>query len=172
MRRFRTLADGTMAVLASVALIAMMLHTVLNAVSRRFLGAPLPGTSELVAYWYLPVIALVGFVVAHWRSEHIRVSLVTDRLRARNRTEFEVLDRSLGIVVSLALAWFGLHEALRYLEVGMTAGVTSLIIWPVSFLVPAVFVLLAASFAADILRATRGRVSMPDHGTAVAPPAR
>lgn len=165
MNKLAKLLDGALSTLTVLALVAMMLHTVANAVSRRFFDAPLDGTNELVAYWYLPIIALVGFVAAHWRREHIRVSLVVDRLRLRNQVEYLVLSRVIGILLCVALSWFGLSEALRNLSVGMTAGVTSLVVWPVSFLVPVVFVLLGILFVADIVRAVRGGVGATEESS-------
>lgn len=168
MRRIGQIVDQALAAVAAVVLIAMMLHTVANAVSRRFFSLPLDGTNELVAYWYLPVIALAGFVATHWRREHIRVSLVVDRLPLRNQIEYLVLNRVLGLLVCLGLAWYGLLKALENLEVGLTAGVSSIVVWPVSFVVPVVFVLLGALFVADIVQAVRGRQPRPEENHLVA----
>ncbi|OAV61565.1 TRAP transporter small permease [Enteractinococcus helveticum] len=137
-------------------LIGLMLHVVANALGRYFLKTPLDGTNEVVAYWYLPVITLGGFLIAHFRREHISVSLVTDRLRRQNKKEFLIVGRILGMLLSLALAWYGLLEAISSFQVGLTAGVSSLQIWPVMFLVPIVFLALAVTFIVEVFSISRG----------------
>ena len=139
-----------------IVLIALMLHTVTNALGRYFFKMPIEGTNEVAAYWYLPVITLAGFVIAHLRREHISVSLLTDKLRVQNKKEYLIFNRVLGVLLSLALTWYGLLEAISNFQIGMTAGVSSVPIWPVTFLVPVVFAVLAAIFAVEIYLAARG----------------
>lgn len=147
--------DKSLQAVVVLMLVALMLHTVANALGRYFFKAPLDGTNEIVAYWYLPVIALAGFIIAHVRGEHISVSLLTDRLRIQNKKEFLIFNRILGILLSLALAWYGLLKAISNLQIGMTAGVSALPIWPVTFLVPIVFVTIAISFVIEIYLAIK-----------------
>lgn len=144
--------NSTLAVLTTIVLLMALLHIIVNALSRHFFESPIDATNELVAYWYMPILALVGFLVAHEQGEHIKVSLILDRLQEPSRRMFLVFARCLGIVLFVALAWFGLEEAIKNFSVGMTAGVTSIIIWPVSFVVPVVFVLMAILFVLDIAR--------------------
>src|SRR5690625_7584591 len=95
-RRVSKVLDSALTALTAAALIWMMLHITINALSRQFLNSPISGTNELVAYWYMPVVALIGFVTAHIRREHISVSLVVDRLPPRHQVEYFVLGTSLG----------------------------------------------------------------------------
>lgn len=148
--------DTFLLTVVALTLIAMMLHTVANAVGRYFFRTPMDGTNEVVAYWYLPVITLGGFIIALLRREHISVSLLTDKLRVQNKKEYLIFTRVLGILLSLALAWYGLLEAISNFQIGMTAGVSSLPIWPITFLVPIVFVTLAVIFVLEIYLAVRG----------------
>jgi TRAP-type C4-dicarboxylate transport system permease small subunit len=148
--------DKTLSLLGIIALMLMMLHVVINALSRYFFRAPLDGTQELVNYWYLPILALVGFITAHCRNEHIAVSLVLDRLNARNYLEYVVFGRALGILLCVGWAWFGFTEAWSAMNVGKTAGVTDVILWPMYFLIPIVFTGLTVLFGLDIVRAFRG----------------
>lgn len=164
MEKLVKIVDASLSALAAIALVAMMLHTVAHALMRSVFGAPLYGTNELVSYWYLPVVTLLGFVAAQLRKEHISVSLVFDRLKERNQLEYTVISRVLGIALFLGLAWFGLTEAIGDIQTGLTAGVTTIVVWPVKLLVPIAFVLLGALYLLDIIQ--RVKSLRPSEGLA------
>ncbi|MDI9896159.1 TRAP transporter small permease [Rhodococcus sp. IEGM 1381] len=56
-----------------------MVHTVANALSRTVFGEPIGGTLERVQYWYMPLIVLLGFVIAMQRGEHVRADMFFSR---------------------------------------------------------------------------------------------
>lgn len=142
--------DRILTILTAIAVIAMMLHVVLHALMRFFFNSPLYGTNEIVAFWYLPVVALLGIPAAQLQKEHITVTLVVERLGNKAASAFKIFACVLGALVALGFAWFGFGEALENMAMGATAGVTDIITWPVYFLVPLVFVLVAALFILDI----------------------
>ena len=76
MLKFNQGVDKILSVLTAIALIVMMLHVVAHALLRYFFNSPIYGTNEIVAYWYLPMIALLGIPAAQLQKEHITVSLV------------------------------------------------------------------------------------------------
>lgn len=144
----RGLSKGLTAVTA-VAIIVMMGHIVLHALMRSLFNAPIYGTNEIVEYWYLPVVALLGIPAAQLQKEHITVSMVTERARTATAAVFTVVACILGALVSLGFAWFGLLKALENSAIGSTADVSDVITWPVYFLVPVVFVLMAILYVLD-----------------------
>jgi len=144
---FATTLEKLLAVIASVALVAMMLHVIAHGLARHLFHAPFYGTNEIVAFWYMPVLVLLGLLAAQIRGEHISVSILVDSLAPPARTSLLVLGRVLGFVVSIGFAWYGLGEALEQHEMGTTAGITTIPMWPVTFLVPVTFVLLALLYA-------------------------
>jgi TRAP-type C4-dicarboxylate transport system permease small subunit len=64
---------------------------------------------------------------------------------------FTVFACLLGALVSIAFAWFGLMKALENTAIGSTADVSAVITWPVYYLVPIVFVLLAVLYVLDAI---------------------
>lgn len=144
----RGLSKGLTAVTA-VSIIIMMLHIVLHALMRSFFNTPIYGTNEIVEYWYLPVVALLGIPAAQLQKEHITVNMVTERARNATAAVFTVFACTLGALVSLGFAWFGLLKALENTAIGSTADVSDVITWPVYFLIPAVFVLMAVLYVID-----------------------
>lgn len=157
MVRFNGGLNRVLSVVTAVALIVMMLHVVTHALMRHFFDAPIYGTNELVAYWYLPAVALLGIPAAQLRNEQITVTLLVDRIKPMSAVIFKVFGCLLGAVLALGFAWFGLGEAMQKMEIRATAGVVDIVAWPVYFLVPLVFVLLAVLYVVDMVLIIRSK---------------
>lgn len=155
MLRINKSLDKVLSLITAITLIIMMLHVVLNALLRYFVLSPIDGTNEIVAYWYLPIVALLGIPAAQLRKEHIAVSLVLERMSHKTAQVFKFFACSVGALLSLGFAWFGFEEALSNMASGSTAGVTQIITWPAYMLVPLVFVLLALLFIGDSVAIVR-----------------
>ena len=148
--------DRTLSIVTSIALIVMMLHIVLHAVMRGFFQAPITGTNEIVTFYYLPLVALLGIPAAQLKREHITVTLFIDRMGERAAIALTVIACIIGATLSVGFAYFGLLEALGNFASGSTAGVTSIITWPIYFLVPLVFALLAFLYIGRAVALLRG----------------
>lgn len=155
MTRVNAGMDKVLSVLTAIALVAMMLHVVLHALMRFFLNSPLYGTNEIVSYWYLPVIALLGIPAAHLQKEHITVVLLVENLGRKAQNVFLIFACSMGALVSLGFTIFGFREAMDKMAMGATAGVTDIVTWPVYFLVPLVFLVLTALYLLEIFVVAR-----------------
>lgn len=156
MQKFLKVFDRVLSVAAAVTLITMMLHVVLHAILRSTIKAPIYGTNEIVAFWYLPLVALLGIPAAQIVKEHIAVSLVVDQVSTGAAKTFRFFGFSLAILVSIGFAYFGFGDAMEKMEMGATAGVTDITTWPVYFLVPVIFVLLAVIYIYDLVVALKG----------------
>lgn len=142
--------------LAAITLILMMLHVVANALLRSFANSPITGTNEYVGYWYLPLVAFIGFVAAQRRDEHIEARLVFDRLPKRNQREIDVFGLLLAGAAYLAFGWYGGLEAVDGFQIGLTGGVTGVVIWPVTFVVPFAFAILGVLVLFEAVAVARG----------------
>lgn len=154
---FAAVLEKVLAIIASLALLAMMIHVVAHGLWRHLFDAPFYGTNEIVAYWYMPVLVLFGLLAAQTRGEHISVTILVDSLAAKARVAMLVVGRVLGFLVSIGFAWYGLGEAMKKYEMGTTAGITSIPMWPVTFLVPAIFVILALLYVVTPIPAKPGK---------------
>lgn len=142
---------------AVLVVFAMMGHVTANALSRSLLDHPLPNTLEIVQYWYLPIVALLGFVAAQARGQHIAADLIYERLPVAARAWVLGFLLLVSAGVCVAVTWFSWPEALSALETRRTAGVSTVPVWPVVFLVPLVFALLALQLVAQAVQLVRGR---------------
>ena len=150
MTRLNAGLDKVLSVLAAVVTVLMMLHVVAHALMRYFLNSPLYGTNEIVAFWYLPAIALLGIPAAHLQNEHITVTLVTERMGRTYKNILAIFAGVVCVLVSIGFTVYGFQEAVEKMEMGATAGVTDIVTWPIYFLVPLTFVLLALLHAFDM----------------------
>lgn len=150
-------------IIASLGIVVMMLHILANVFTRYLFNSPLPNTLEYVSFWYLPIVAALGFVLAKHANEFIDAPLIFDKLTWGNRRVLVIMFSGLGVVVCSAYAYFTfVNEALHGLKVQTTGGVSSLPIWPVFFLLPAVFLILVAMYLMDLIKAIRGDLGVHD----------
>lgn len=130
----------------------MMFHVTANALMRTFADEPLPNTLEITQYWYLPIVAFLGFVAAQHRGQHIAADLIYERLPHVVRPYVLAVMFALCTLVAGAFAWFSLPEALEAYDVRRTAGVSDLISWPTYFLPTIAFAILTVQFGWAALR--------------------
>ncbi len=154
--RVAAAGDRLVQVVGAASVLLMMGHTVANAVLRTVANSPITGTTEYVGYWYLPMAAFLGFVCAQRRSEHIEARLAFDRLPRGNQVEFAVAGHLITVALCLGFAYFGAREAIEAAAIGLTGGVTGVVIWPATFVVPVAFGLLALAVVADAVAVLRG----------------
>lgn len=134
---------------------AMMLHISLNAVLRTWFRSPIDNTLEMVTYWYLPLVAFLGFIAAAQRGQHIAADLIYEMLpRVTRRFVLAVLF-SVSSILSFGFAWFGYGEAAHAREIEKTAGVSDLIAWPAYYLVPLAFGIMTLQFLYNAVHAIR-----------------
>ncbi|MEV5647112.1 TRAP transporter small permease [Nocardia sp. NPDC052254] len=141
---------------AVVVLFVMMIHVTANALLRTFASHPIQNTLEITQYIYLPIIALLGFMAAQSRGEHIVADLVTHYFPRRIRRAVLCAGYLLALIVMSGFAWFGLKAARHAHEIGKTAGVSTVVSWPVLYLVPLAFGVLAVQLGFAAVRAVRG----------------
>lgn len=163
-RGLRRAGDASLAVfrvVASVGIFALMIHTLANVVGRYAFNRPLPGTTEFVAYWYMPIVAFLGFVLAKQAKELIEAPLVFDNLTWGNRRMLVITNAAIAVVMCGLFAYYTFTgDALHGLKVGAVAGVSTISIVPVLFLPPLVFVILTCMYVYDIVRAFRGHIDV------------
>ncbi|WP_241464813.1 TRAP transporter small permease [Nesterenkonia sp. LB17] len=139
--------DRVLTVMTAAVIVCMMLHVTTHALSRFLLGAPLPATNELIEFLYVPLVALLGLPAALLQREHITATLVVDRMKKANALVFRGFACLVGMALCALFAYFGFFEALHRMQVGATAGITTITIWPVYYVVPLVFALMSGLYA-------------------------
>jgi len=128
MRRFLDFLYDAAAWLAALAMIGV-LAMVLTSILGRLLNFHLPGTDAYAGY----LMAACGFLALAYtykHGEHIRVSLLLDRLGPRARRWAEWLSLLVALAVVGALAWYSLRLAWFSWEFGdRSQGIDATPLW-------------------------------------------
>lgn len=141
---------------AVIGLLAMMVHTVANAFSRTVFGEPITGTLERVQYWYMPLIVLLGFVIAMHRGEHVWADMFFSRLPTASKRYVAAGASIVCAAVCALTVVYSLVHAQHNREIELTAGLTDIAAWPFTYLVPLTFALFGAQYIRLASKQLRG----------------
>lgn len=150
MRQSRRRLTIALSTVGGIALGFTMFHTILSTLLRTVANNPIYGTYEVVESWYLPTIALVGLIAAHLQGEQIQVTALVERMSPRGQHSLRVAAAGLSGIFCLLIAISSLRQGIGDAAVGMTAGVTTIIIWPFILLVPVAFGVLGWFYIAEV----------------------
>ncbi|MEI2418621.1 TRAP transporter small permease [Orrella sp. JC864] len=156
MRRALDTLYNTAGVLACLFLIAIAVLTLLTIASRIF-GLDLYSTDEF-AGWCMAASTFLGLAATLRKNEHIRVSLVIERLAPRARHVIEVLCLVIATVFMGIFAWYasaGMLESRQFGE--MTQGMVPVPLWIPQLGMAVGAVIMFIALADDLLGALRGR---------------
>jgi TRAP-type C4-dicarboxylate transport system, large permease component len=141
----------------------LMLHTLANVFGRYLFNTPLRGTNEIVAFWYLPLIAFPGFVFAQILNRHISANILFDVLPKRNQREVAIGIALIGAALCGAFAYYTFQEALHSMAQGRhVVGTSAVIVWPTTFLPPVAFAALSVLFLIEAGNLLMGRAIQKD----------
>lgn len=153
-----------------VAVAVLMLHVVIEVALRYVFNVTLPGTLEYVAYWWMILLVFGGLIVAQVGRDHIRATIVVDRLSHHDKRHFSMIEVVITILFLAALAVYGFEEATYQMRTGEFGGAAETPIWPMRFLVPLGCVVFLVRLVSELLQMFRKRpintpeTEMPETG--------
>lgn len=154
---------------AGVMLVMMMLHIVIDISAKYLFRRPLPGTIEVVAWYYMVAVAYLPVAFVQIRKQHLLVELFTLALSKRAVAAVDGLVEIVGAIYTGTLAWLVFQNALRSTRRGDVQDITYLDmpIWPASWILPVSFALLSLVFILQALldfryAATGKKLEEPD----------
>lgn len=155
----RTLGLSAIQFLSAAAIVLLMSHVLLNVLMRYGFNAPVRGTNEIVAAWYMPVIAFSGFILAQYFDRHISANIVFDQLPLRVQREVVIGGLLLCVAVCGLFAFFTLEEATHSFSINrrVITGSQSLIVWPATFAAPIAFAAICGMLAYSAWRVLNGQ---------------
>ncbi|GAA6200838.1 TRAP transporter small permease [Aquicoccus sp. SU-CL01552] len=145
------------ALLASLAVIAMMLLVALDAFLRQSFGFRVPFVSVTVANYFMVMIAFLPLALAETEDRHISIDLLFSHLRAGIKRWIALVLHVLCALTCAGLTWTTWDEAMRRFSSGSVAveDGASMAIWPGYFILPLGFFLLTLTY---LLRVALGLV--------------
>jgi TRAP-type C4-dicarboxylate transport system permease small subunit len=118
-------ADKVAAVVASVALVAMMLLTVADVVGRYCFNRPIRGVWEIVGLTMV-LAGTWGWGYCQMQKGHVRVDIILGRFPRKIQTIIQIVAYLIGFVVFSLMSWRAFLLAADYLTRGR-AGVTDIL---------------------------------------------
>ena len=158
----RRATDLTM-LLAGLALVLMTLHVLADVIAGLVFNSPIPGTLEIVAFYYM--VAAIVFPAAYLerRNEHIAVELFYSRFPGWGRRAADVWAALLTAAFFAAFtyqSWLDALEATATREVVM--GAAAIEIWPSRYILPISFALMVLVSLFNALRALLRQTEDPE----------
>jgi C4-dicarboxylate transporter, DctQ subunit len=107
LKRFTRIFDKTNGVLAFIAgvILIYIMVTVCIEITVRYFRHPTTWVNEIAGYGLL----FMPFLGAAWllsQEGHVKIELLTDRLRPRSRMFLSIITSSLGTLTCLVMAWY------------------------------------------------------------------
>ena len=138
---------------AAIAVVLLAVSVFFDVIGRTIFHAPLTGTLEMTAYWWMPMLTLLAFAFTERQQEHIKVTILLDALPLRMR---QIVEGSFSILATgllVALTWYTLVDAMHSARIGETTpGTPPVAIWPFKFVAVAGAGMLSLQFAATSFR--------------------
>ena len=145
--------SGALSFGAALALAVLALNIIADVLGRVVFNSPIPGTLEVTAYWWMPMLTLLAYAYTEREQEHIKVTILLDTLPTRMR---QIVEGSFGLVAIVLLVFLARHaltEAVDSAEIGQTTSSSPPVaIWPFKFLAVVGIGMLALQIAATTLR--------------------
>lgn len=131
--------------LAELAVFLMMMHVVIEVVSRRLLRYSLDSVPEIVAYYYMSTLIFLALAYVTRADSHVSATLFTDLLPERAQRILTGVVFVILAATMLVMAWQMGQEALRMTRIGeLHQGATmNLPRWPTRWFAPVGAVLMA-----------------------------
>lgn len=144
------------AILAGLFLISIALIT-LATIAARLLGFALYSTDEF-ASWAMAASTFLGLAATLRKNEHIRVSLLIERLPPHHRRLVEFLCLVISTIFMALFAWYAITAVYEsYIFGEMTQGMIPVPLWIPQSGMAAGALLMFIALAEDLFRSFRGR---------------
>jgi TRAP-type C4-dicarboxylate transport system permease small subunit len=145
---------GGAALLAGFATLAIVLLISYDVSMRYFLNEPQVFVDELASF--LEVLVIFGGAAYTFRAGgHVRVDLVTGRIRPAARAWLRVVTLLLGVVFLATVLWVTAQSALTAYRYGRVSAVMLYPLWLPMAVIPAGLALMALAMLARLVRQAR-----------------
>lgn len=140
--------------LGGIALVMMAIHVSLDAFGKYLFSAPIPATLEVVAFYYMPAVAVLPIAFVQTRGGHVSVEMLFNYFPGWFQRVTLVINDCLTLAFISLMTWLAGREGLRKFEIGeYMFGEYPLIIWPGRFIFTAGLVLMCLILIVSIISA-------------------
>ena len=146
-------------VISGIAISLMAVHIAADVAGRYLFRAPLPGTVEFVARYYMVILVFLPLALVQRRDGHFVAGLFTDHLPGPTRRRLIGVTHLTMAVVAGLLAWCGIAAAEHAMRTGeqVQPGLFIIYTWYGRWLVPLGLGLMALQALINAIRLLSGR---------------
>ncbi len=148
---------------SGLVILLMMIHVMIDVLGKYLLNAPLPGTAEVVAAYYMIGAVFLPLAYVEAAGGSIVVEVIYEKVSPRAQKIMLVAADIISAIYYSVLAWFSWDLAVRAWRVNETVdGIWRITTWPAKFLLPFGFCLAVVVLVMRVLRGERGRATDPN----------
>lgn len=166
MKIFETILDyasRALAFLASLSLLAMLVHVCADVIFDYGLNSPIPGTAEIVAYYYMVAAVFLPLPLLEMRNGSINVDLFYGMANRPTQRGMLRISYFVQLVFFSILAWQSGIDALEAITKGeLVEGRINVFIWPGRVFLPVALTVAALVSLLLLIRAFVDRNFDPD----------
>lgn len=143
--RVRNALLSALALLGALAILALMIHVVVDVGLRNLINRPVPATFEIVTHYYMIALAFIPLAWVERGGGMVQVEALENLMSPGMKRVSDWLVALLSTAIYGALFWVTLTTALKNFDTGtfVMSQQTRLVTWPGYFILPAGFGLAA-----------------------------
>jgi TRAP-type C4-dicarboxylate transport system permease small subunit len=146
-------ASSCLAVIGGVAIVALMVHVVVDVSGRYFFDHPFSGTLEISTYYYMVMVTALPFAYVTRTQRQITVEMFTSWLPKRWIRLFDIFGGLVTLIYVVVIAWKTGQEAGTMTVIGEVhdAGASQIVTWPSRWMPPIAFGVMAGAVALRLI---------------------
>ncbi len=145
---------------AGLAVLLMMFHVMIDVLGKYLFSAPLPGTAEVVAAYYMIGAVFLPLAWVELSGGSIVVEVIYEKVPERAQKVMLILADIVSAVYYSVLAWFSWGVAKHAYNVNESVdGIWRITTWPAKFLLPFGFCLVVVVLVMRVFMGERNRMT-------------
>lgn len=150
--------------IAGLTVVLMMIHVMVDVIGKYVFNAPLPGTAEVVAAYYMIGCVFLPLAWVEASGGSIVVEVIYEKVSPRARRVMLKLADIVSIVYYSVLGWFSWGVATHAWRINETVdGIWRITTWPAKFLLPFGFAIAVIVIVLRLFLGERGKVRTAGH---------
>ena len=150
--------------IAGATVLLMMFHVMVDVIGKYLFSAPLPGTAEVVAAYYMIACVFLPLAWVEASGGSIVVEVIYEKCSPRSQAVMVKLADTVSAIYYSILAWFSWGVAMHAWKINETVdGIWRITTWPAKFLLPFGFALAVVVILLRLFLGNRGRIRTTAH---------
>lgn len=150
--------------IAGLTVVLMMIHVMVDVIGKYVFNAPLPGTAEVVAAYYMIGCVFLPLAWVEASGGSIVVEVIYEKVSPRARRVMLKLADIVSIIYYSVLGWFSWGVATHAWRINETVdGIWRITTWPAKFLLPFGFAIAVIVIVLRLFLGERGKVRTAGH---------